>query len=161
MNVKSSGKWGVLSSLLLLFLIPAPASANPVIVQTAGNQNFATPGTFGFSKVADLSVLITTHGGEPVSTLGPAVIGDGSALISLPAGWTFTGNFTRPPMACALAPTQFFNTGGGRYVIRVISAPPDCPWVVGDYHYVVQIDIPATRSSSGLQGSGLGVLPIR
>jgi len=155
MNMQKSTKRVVVSALLTLSLIPSLASADPVVVQTAGNQEFANPGTFGFSSSADLSVLITTHGGRPVSDLGPPVIGNGSSVISLPPEWTFVGNFTRPPGACAILPNQFFNIGDGLYVIRVVPGPPECRWVAGDYHYVMQIARP------GLRGSGLGVLPIR
>jgi len=168
MNMQKSSRWLIASSLLILILIPlhasadkdashAPAGRDALIIQTAGNAvGFAIPGTSGFSQSADLSVVVTTGRGEPVSDLGPAVIGNGSFVISLPPEWTFQGNFTRPNGACALLPNQFFNAGNGQYVIRVVSHPVDCAWVAGDYHYVVQI-----KNSSQLQGSALGVLPIR
>lgn len=158
MNLKKSGMCVVMSLLFTVFLTPSIASdesSEGLIVQTAGNQEFANPGTSGFSSSADLSVVITTQGGRPVSDLGPSFIGDGSSVINLPPQWIFVGNFTRPNGACALLPNQFFNIGNGLYVIRVISNPPQCPWVAGDYHYVVQI------KRGRLQGSGLGVLPIR
>jgi hypothetical protein len=161
MDMQKRRKWVVAGALLALFLLPSLGSAESLIVQTKGNQEFADPGTSGFSHSADLSVMITTHGGSPVTNLGPSVIGDGSFVISLPTTWTFEGNFTRPPGACTLAPNQFFNVGNGLYVIRVVSHPEDCPWIAGDYHYVVQIDKPATQSSSRLRGSSLGVLSIR
>jgi len=158
MNPKNNMTWIVAGLLFTLFLIPSTASdgsSELLIVHTAGNQEFANPGTSGFSSSADLSVVITTQHGRPVSDLGPSVIGDGSFVITLPPEWNFVGNFTRPNEACALLPNQFFNVGSGIYIIRVVSHPPPCPWVAGDYHYVVQI----TRGR--LQGSGLGVLPIR
>jgi hypothetical protein len=119
MNMQRCRKWIVVSSLIVLVLLPSLVVADPLIVQTKGNQEFAEPGTSGFSQSADLSVVITTHGGRPVTGLGPSVIGDGSSVISLPPEWTFQGNFTRPPEACALLPNQFFNIGNGLYVIRV------------------------------------------
>jgi hypothetical protein len=158
MNSKKSRTWIVAGLLFTLFLIPSTASdgsSELLIVQTAGNQEFANPGTSGFSSSADLSVVITTQRGRPVSDLGPSFIGDGSFVINLTPEWTFVGNFTRPNGACALLPNQFFNIGNGIYVIRVISSPSQCPWVAGDYHYVVQI------RRGRLQGSGLGILPIR
>jgi len=165
MNMQKSSQWLIFSSLLILILIPfhvsadrdkshAPACPDSLIVQTLGNPvGFAIPGTSGFSQPADISVVVTTRGGEPVSDLGPPFIGNGSSVISLPPEWAFQGNFTRPNGACSLSPTQFFNIANGRYIIRVISDP--CPWVAGDYHYVVQIN------RSQVQGSALGVLPIR
>lgn len=162
MNMQKSMQWLIVSSLLMLILIPSRVSADPLIVQTAGNPvGFAIPGTSGFSHSADLSVVITTHGGRPVADLGPPFIGDGSSVISLPPEWTFMGNFIRPNGACALIPNQFFNIADGVYVIRVVPAPVDCPWVAGDYHYVVKVDRPATGASPRLRGSSLGVLPIR
>src|SRR6266852_3736276 len=158
MNSQKSKKWVIVSVLFTLFLIPSLASAAGVIVQTEGNQQFANPGTSGFSAAADISVVITTQTGRPVTDLGPAVIGDGSYVISLPPEWTFRGNFLRPPKACALVPVQFFNGGDGVYIIRVVPGPQDCPWVAGDYQYVVQIHKVVTPL---LQGSGLGNLPIR
>jgi hypothetical protein len=150
----------ILVGLLLAFVVlPSLAWAIAALVQTRGQQDFARPGTSGFAHSADISVVITRHDGTPVTDLGPSVIGDGSSVISLPDEWTFQGNFTRPPGACALLPNQFFNTGNGTYVIRVISDP--CPWVVGSYHYVVHVDRPKTSTSPTLRGSGLGVLWIR
>jgi hypothetical protein len=158
MNSHKSKKWVIVNVLFTIFLIPSLASATGVIVQTVGNQNFANPGTSGFSAAADISVVITTQSGKPVSDLGPAVIGDGSYVISLPPEWTFRGNFDNPPNACAMVPSQFFNGGNGLYIIRVVPGPQDCTWVGGDYHFVVQIHrvvIPL------LQGTGLGHMPIR
>jgi hypothetical protein len=167
MDIQRRRKWAIVVLLLAFFLLSSLVSAAkasrelPLIVQTIGNQEFADPGTTGFSHSADISVVITTHSGSPVTDLGPSVIGNGSSVISLPTEWTFEGNFTRPPDACALLPNQFFNIGNGLYLIRVVSHPVDCPWVAGDYHYVVQIDRPATQSSPRLRGSGLRVLSIR
>jgi hypothetical protein len=171
MNMQKGTQLVIAGLLLILILIPlkvsadkaepsAPPFSGSLIVQTKGNPvGFAIPGTSGFSQSADLSVVVTTGRGAPVSDLGPPFIGDGSSVISLPPEWIFDGNFTRPNGACALLPTQFFNGGDGKYIIRVISAPEDCPWVGGDYHYVVQIS--GSGKHSQLQGSALGVLPIR
>src|SRR5215208_1144581 len=116
MNMQKSSQWLIASSLLMLIVIPlhvsadkdgshAPAVRDALIIQTAGNPvGFAIPGTSGFSQSADLSVVVTTGRGEPVSDLGPPVIGNGSFVISLPPEWTFQGNFTRPNGACALLP---------------------------------------------------------
>ena len=158
MNFHRSNKLVIVKVLLTVFLIPSLASAAGVIVQTAGSQQFANPGTSGFGAAADINVVITTQTGRPVTDLGPAVIGDGSYVISLPPEWTFRGNSLRPPKACALVPVQFFNGGNGVYGIRVVPGPQDCPWVAGDYHYVVQIHRDVMPV---LQGSGLGNLPIR
>jgi hypothetical protein len=172
MKMQKSTQCLIASWLLLLVLIPLDVSAerdgpraqaicDSLIVQTLGNPvGFAIPGTSGFSQSADISVVVTTRRGEAVSDLGPPFIGDGSSVISLPPEWTFRGNFTRPHGACALSPNQFFNVGNGQYVIRVVSHPVDCPWVAGDYHYVVQINR-SEKHFSPLQGSALGVLPIR
>lgn len=172
MNMKKSMQWFIASSLVMLMLISSRVSADrdgprPVaisdslLVQTVGNPvGSAIPGTSGFSQPGDISVVVTTQRGRPVSDLGPPSIGDGASVISLPPEWTFQGNFTRPHGACALSPSQFFNVANGRYIIRVVSDPVDCPWVAGDYHYVVQINR-SEKHFSRLQGSGLGVLPIR
>jgi hypothetical protein len=101
-------RWGVAGALLVLWLLPSLAAADSLIVQTKGHQALADPGTSGFSHAADLSVVITTHGGSPVTNLGPSVIGDGSNVISLPTAWTLEGNFTRPPGGmCARAQPVF------------------------------------------------------
>jgi hypothetical protein len=171
MNMKKGMQLLIAGSLVILVLIPlnvsadrdgsqAPAISDSLLIQTLGNPvGFAIPGTSGFSQSADISVVVTTHRGDPVSDLGPALIGDGSSIISLPPEWTFRGNFTRPNGACALLPNQFFNSGNGQYVIRVVSHPLDCRWVAGDYHYVIQINRPEKPFSQ--QGSALGMLPIR
>src|SRR5262245_12110931 len=118
MSMKKSMQWLIVSSLLMFILIPSWVSADrdgphplaisdSLIVQTVGNPvGFAIPGTSGFSQSADISVVVTTQRGRPVSDLGPPFIGDGSSVISLPPEWTFQGNFTRPNGACALLPNQ-------------------------------------------------------
>jgi hypothetical protein len=59
-----------------------------------------------------------------------------------------------------MTPTDFTNFGNGIYDIRVVPFVdnPDCTWLPGEYHYVVQIKV--TVDTATLQGSGLGVLRI-
>jgi hypothetical protein len=58
-NRVASTSW--VGLLVILSLASADAHIVPIVVHTAGNQQFASPGTSGFSNPADLSVLITTN----------------------------------------------------------------------------------------------------
>jgi hypothetical protein len=148
--------------LLYLLLLTSPAAAAALVVQTEGNSSNAAAGESAgsISSSALLSVLVTRHAvGTPVADLGESV-GDGTSEISLPAGWTLITGFNVPPGGCLMTPTQFFNAGNGIYDIRVVPfvANPNCTWLSGDYHYVVQISIIIDHQV--FSGSGLGVLRI-
>ncbi|MGH8514273.1 MAG: hypothetical protein ACREV8_10105, partial [Gammaproteobacteria bacterium] len=66
-------------------------------------------------------------------------VGDGSAEITLPSGWSFISDFNLPAGGCEMMPTHFDNAGNGIYNIRV-AADALCPWVPGDYHYTVGLN---------------------
>jgi hypothetical protein len=148
--------------LLYLLLMPSLAAAAALIVQTKGNPSNAAAGESGanISSSALLSVLVTRHGaGTPVADIGDSV-GDGTNAISLPTGWTLTTGFNVSPGGCLMTPTEFFNLGNGIYDIRVVPFVdnPDCTWLSGEYHYVVEINVTIGRQP--FSGSGLGVLRI-
>lgn len=59
-----------------------------------------------------------------------------------------------------MIPTEFFNSGNGIYDIQVVPFVdnPNCTWLSGEYHYVVEINV--TMGRQAFSGSGLGVLRI-
>lgn len=149
--------------LLLILFIPGIATADPVVIQTAANASNASSGESGasISSSALISVLVTNEAGTPLANLG-ASVGDGSAQITLPAGWTLFSNLNAPPGGCLLTPTEFHNWGNGSYNIRVVPFlnNPSCSWLAGDYHYVVTIKRLVNRLTL-YKGSSLGVLTIQ
>lgn len=152
----------VVASLFGLLMFPSLAEAAPVTVETLANKGNAAPGESGatIASSALISVLVTRANGEPITNLG-ASVGNGTAAIALPTGWALQTGFNVPPGGCLLTPTQFFNSGSGIYSIRVVPFVnnPACSWLSGDYHYVVQLQIPSSGGVT-LRGSGLGVIKL-
>lgn len=160
----------VAGSLFGFLLFPSIGMAEPVTVQTQGNRSDAFAGESGARVEASavISVLVTRPSdGNEVPFLG-STIGNGTSEITLPAGWLlYSTNIPRG--ACALVPTQFYYSGGGRYNIRVVPQTTEfngtCKWFSGDYHYVVRIagtfnNVDGPGTSVFFRGSGLGVLTI-
>jgi hypothetical protein len=135
-----------------------PASAAPLAVESKGNASNAQPGEFGanIASSALITVLVNDPAtGLPVVGLG-ANVGNGTAAIALPAGWSLFTNAAVPPGGALMTPTQFYNWGNGVYSIRVVpfTGNPAAKWLAGDYHYVVRV-------SGANNGSSLGVLTIK
>jgi len=130
----------LISGILLLAPLAAVAGG-PVgaTLQTKGNASEAAAGEsgFGLTESALISVVVTRQNSRPATNFGSDV-GDGSAAIALPSGWSLTSDFNLPAGGCAMVPTQFDNVGNGIYNIRVAAAL--CPWVAGEYHYAVGLD---------------------
>lgn len=152
----------VVGSLLGLLMFPSLAEALPVTVQTLGNKGNAAPGESGASIASSalISVVVTNSNGVPNNQMG-ASVGNGTAPISLPNGWSLQTGFNVPPGGCLMTPTQFSNSGNGIYSIRVVpfANNPSCRWLAGDYHYAVQLNVPSSGGVSFV-GSGLGVIKL-
>ncbi|MDD5274364.1 MAG: hypothetical protein PHU14_16810, partial [Methylovulum sp.] len=128
------------------FVTAAPITLTtvlPLTVQTKANASNAVVGDFdaNIGASALISVLVTDATGNPKSNLG-ASVGNGTAAISLPTGWSLSTQFNVVPGACLMSPTQFANVGTGIYTIRVVPllSAPSCTWLSGDYHYVVKVE---------------------
>lgn len=148
-------------SMLGLLSFASPTYAAPSTVQTYANPSNASAGEFGASVASSalISVLVTNADGNPLTNLG-ASIGNGTAAITLPSGWSLLQGFNVPPGGCLVTPTQFSNSNNGVYTIRVVpfTSNASCKWLSGDYHYVVKLSVPI--STITYNGSGLGVLKI-
>jgi hypothetical protein len=149
-------RW-LVSALVAGLVWAVPASAAPLTVQVIANQSNADPGEFGANIAASalISVLVTNpRTGLPVSNLGGSV-GNGTAAISLPPGWSLIDGFNVAPGGCLMTPTEFSNLGGGVYDIRVVPfvTNPACKWLAGDYLFVVAL-------TGANNGRALGVLHI-
>ncbi|HEY9694815.1 MAG TPA: hypothetical protein V6D15_21660 [Oculatellaceae cyanobacterium] len=148
-------------SLLGLLSFANPVNAAPVTVQTEANRSNASAGEFGanIASSALISILATNADGNPITNLGSSV-GNGTAAITLPSGWSLLQGFSVPPGGCLVTPTQFTNWNNGVYTIRVVpfTSNASCKWLSGDYHYGVKISVPV--STITYNGSGLGVLKI-
>lgn len=149
----------------ILFLAPLAAVAGGPVgasLQTKGNASEAVAGEsgFGLTESAMISVVITRQNSRPATNFGSDV-GDGSAAIPLPSGWSLTSDFNLPPLGCAMIPTQFDNVGNGVYTIRV-AADAGCPWVAGEYHYAVGLNksVKIGRDKVNFRGTTLGSLKI-
>jgi hypothetical protein len=158
-SVKSAKVWGIAGPLLAVaaLAVASPASAAPLAVETKANTSNAQAGESGANVAASalITVLVKNPAtGLPVANLG-ANVGNGTAAIALPAGWSLFTNAAVPPGGSILTPTQFYNWGNGVYSIRVVpfTGNPLAKWLVGDYHYVARI-------SGANNGSALGVLTI-
>lgn len=157
---------GALISGILLLAPLAAAAGGPVgaTLQTKGNAGAAAAldSGVGLTESALISLVITRQNSRPATNFGSDV-GDGGGAITLPTGWSFTSDFNLPPGACAMIPTQFDNVGGGIYTIRVAAdAVAPCPWVAGEYHYVVRLnkDVKIGGDKINFRGSTLGSLVI-
>lgn len=152
----------VVGSLFGLLMFPSLAEALPVNVQTLGNKSNAAPGESGATIASSslISVVVTNSNGVPNTSLG-ASVGNGNAAINLPNGWSLQTGFNVPPGGCLMTPTQFSNSGNGIYSIRVVPFVNNaaCRWLAGDYHYAVQLNVPASGGRT-FTGSGLGVLKL-
>lgn len=152
----------VIGSLFGLLMFPSLAEALPVTVQTLGNKSNAALGESGatIASSALISVVVTNSNGVPNNQLG-ANVGNGNAAIALPNGWSLQTGFNVPPGGCLMTPTQFSNSGNGIYSIRVVPSVNNssCSWLVGDYHYAVQINVPSSGGRSFV-GSGLGAIKL-
>ena len=137
-------------SLLACFLLLVPFgvfAGGPIgaSLQTKGNPVDAAAGG---TNSAMLSVVVTSSNSRPADSLA-ANVGDGSAQISLPTGWSLTADFNNPTLAlCGFIPTQFTNEGGGIYTIQV--EPDGCNWATGEFHYVIEL----TRNRGNGNGNG-------
>ena len=152
-------KSGIIVGLFVLVVL-VPSFASAALVQTEANPGNAAAGESGalIASSALITVVAMTNAGAPLGQLG-ASVGNGTAEITLPAGWVLS-TVTVPPGGCLMTTTQFTNQGNGVYTIRVVPAVanPACTWLSGEYHFVVRINVlvGAVRQ----QGSGLGVLQI-
>lgn len=135
-----------------------PASAAPLAVESKGNASNAQPGESGANIASSALITVVVNNpatGLPVANLG-ASVGNGTAAIALPAGWSLFTNAAVPPGGAIMTATAFTNWGNGTYSIRVVpfTGNPLAKWLAGDYHYVV-------RLSGVNNGSSLGVLTIK
>lgn len=161
---RSTGKAVKFSSLAGPLLAAAslavalPASAAPLALESKGNASNAQPGESGANVAASALITVVVNNpatGLPVANLG-ANVGNGTAAIALPAGWSLFTNAAVPPGGAIMTPTQFLNWGNGVYSIRVVpfTGNPTSKWLAGDYHYVVRV-------GGANNGSSLGVLTIK
>ena len=151
----------LISGILLLTPLAAVAGG-PVgaTLQTKGNASEAAAGEsgFGLTESALISVVVTRQNSRPATNFGSNV-GNGSAAITLPSGWSLTSDFNLPAGGCAMIPTQFDYVGSGVYTIRV-AADAACPWVAGEYHYAVGLDnkVKIGHDKINFKGTTLGSL---
>ncbi len=159
-------KTGLLVSALSVFVfMPAVSQGadRPLVIQTTGNASNAQNGDSGavISSSAILSVQVSDSlNGVGISSLGNSV-GDGTSVVTLPAGWVLRDGFNLRPGGCGVDVTQFSNSpiSPGTYTLRIVpSTTATCTWLSGEYHYAVQIT--TTIGSDTLTGTGLGVLII-
>ena len=152
------GRIGV--ALLSGGLVLAPLTAvagGPVgaTLQTEGNAGLAVAGNV---LPATLSVVVTKSDGRPATGFAPN-------NHELPAGWSLISDFNVPPGGCGMVPVAFTNVGAGIYTIDVL---PGCPWVAGEYHYMVSVSKNGRRGGGGhgegnqgnLRASTLGTFEI-
>lgn len=140
--------------LLSLSLLQGRAAwAVEVVVHTQSNRYEAdlNSHTLSVANSAQIHVIVT-DAGVGVGTLG-STAGNGTAAISLPAGWLFAAT-SAPPAGCGFTPTEFINGGIGGYIIRVVptQSNPSCVWKAGEYVYYIRID------TASYQGWALGKL---
>jgi hypothetical protein len=110
------------------------------------NRSNATAGGSGANVAASalISVMVTLEG-VPVTDLG-ATVGNGTAAVPLPAGFTLLDGFNVRPGGCISSVTQFINQGNGIYDIRIVPFLNNaaCHWLSGEYVYGVQIHVTRT-----------------
>jgi hypothetical protein len=141
------GRMGV--ALLSGSLVLAPLTAvagGPVgaTLQTEGNAGLAVADNLLPAQPAKLSVVVTKSDGRPATGFP-----DGNGL---PSGWSLISGFNVPPGGCGMVPVFFKNVGAGIYTIDVL--PAGCPWVAGEYHYVVSLSKNGRRGGGGGHGEG-------
>jgi len=135
-----------------------------LLVQMQINRSNASAGGSGANVAASaLMSVMVTHGGVPVTDLGPTA-GNCTGPVTLPAGVTLIDGFNVRPGGCLSSVTQFVNQGNGIYDIRIVPflGNAACHWLSGEYVYAIVIHI--TRTIGGgpvvLQGSTLAKLSI-
>lgn len=140
------------------------AKHRELVVQMQINRSNAIAGGSGAKVLSSalISVMVTLEG-VPVPNLGVDA-GNGSSIITLPAGWTFSGGFNVRPGGCDVSVTEFSNEGAGIYDIRIVPfvGTAACAWLSGEYIYGVQIKVSRTIGGKTvvLQGGALGKLTI-
>jgi hypothetical protein len=135
-----------------------------LLVQMQINRSNATVGGSGATVAASaLASLMVTLDGAPVTDLG-ATVGNGTGVVSLPAGVSWIDGFNVRPGGCGASITQFSNQGNGIYDIRIVPfvGNPACHWLSGEYVFAVVIHITRTIAGSSvtLQGGALAKLII-
>ncbi|MGH8532808.1 MAG: hypothetical protein ACREV1_08835 [Gammaproteobacteria bacterium] len=164
MKTRMGTQCGALISGILLLTPLVAVAGGPVgaTLQTQGNAGAAAAleSGFGLTESALISVVVTRQNSRPATNFGSDV-GDGSAAITLPTGWSLTSTFNLPAGGCAMMPTQFDNVGSGVYTIRV-AADAACPWVAGEYHYAVGLnkDVKIGHDKINFRGTTLGSVVI-